>query len=115
MMQRCLLYILMVLTFIQSTDAIADAAKYHQPNSEYAETDYFPNQLFKSSSLDIDNNSSREGNEVDHCCSCHGITNILFLSNELVLNDTFLQNEITNSNVRYLSHLITPDIRPPIA
>ena len=114
MIQKYMLYILIALTFIQSMDAIADAAKFHQPNSEYAEADYFPNKIFKSEPSDSDENGPRTNNDADHCCSCHGITNMLVLSNELFLKTSLLQNEIASFTIPYLSHLITPDIRPPI-
>jgi len=119
MIQKYLLCILIALTFIQSIDAVADAAKFHQPNSEYAEADYFPNKVWldsshNSESPDLDENSPKQNNDVDHCCSCHGVTTMLFLSNELFLKTNLLQNEIANFAIRYLSHLITPDIRPPI-
>lgn len=114
MTQKYLLYILVILTFLQSVDAVADAAKFHQPNSEYAEADYFPNKIFTSETSVLENNNSRKNSDVDHCCSCHGVTSMLFLSKELFSYVTVLQNEITSFNTYYLSHLISPDIRPPI-
>tara|TARA_R110001592_G_scaffold262657_1_gene528002 strand:+ start:10435 stop:10806 length:372 start_codon:yes stop_codon:yes gene_type:complete len=122
MIQKYLLYILITLTFIQSTDAIADAAKFHQPNSEYTEADYFPSYspnyfsgtVFKSASSDINTNDPKQNNDADHCCSCHGITTALLLSNELFFKAGVLPNEIAEFSNRYLSKLITPDIRPPI-
>ena len=114
MTQKYLLYILVILTFLQSVDAVADAAKFHQPNSEYAEADYFPNKIFTSETSDLEDNNSGQNSDVDHCCSCHGVTSMLFLSKELFSYAAVLQNEITSFNTYYLSHLISPDIRPPI-
>ena len=114
MVQKLSLYILIVLTFIQSTDAIADAKKIHQPNSEYSEADYFPNSVFKFDSSDLNTNTPKQINNTDHCCSCHGITTMLILSNELFFKASISQNDITDCINLYLSQLITPDIRPPI-
>jgi hypothetical protein len=41
MFNRVLLSILIVLIAVQSIDAMADAVKFHQPNTEFTEADFF--------------------------------------------------------------------------
>lgn len=119
MIQRIFMYMLIALIALQSVDAIADAAKFHQPNSEYAEADYFPNKIFKSN-VDDSAQNPKQGNEqdheqdADHCCSCHGVTASLLLRDELFLFALNLENEKISYHLFYHSLLITPDLRPPI-
>ncbi len=116
MIQRILMYMLVILIALQSIDAIADAAKFHQPNSEYAEADYFPNKTFKSNLMNSDTSTSDRNTELDadHCCSCHGVTASILLRDELLLPVLYIRNEKISYHFLYHSLLISPDLRPPI-
>ena len=104
---------LIALIALQSVDAMADAAKYHQPNSQYAEADYFVNIIATANLADFSNNST-QNNDADHCCACHAPTSMQPLSHELFFTSHLRQTNITNTGICYLSQLISPDLRPPI-
>ncbi len=118
MLKKYLLYMLIALVALQSIDAMADAVKFHQPNSEFTELDYFSDNYLVSgssekSSLISENDTLSD--DADHCCYCHGISNMLFTSEIFHTEAISLTNKINSLNQDYLSQLVSPDLRPPIA
>jgi cytochrome c553 len=122
MIKTYLLYIIIALTALQSVDAVADAAKYHQPNSEFTEVDFFTSQSFTNqlSNKNTDeqasqsSDSSQTTSSIDHCCYCHGISTMLPTGDMLPFGAITCAEAIHSSRPNYLSLLITPDLRPPI-
>lgn len=115
-----LLRLLMVLIAMQSTIAVADLHQFHQINPE--ETQYNSQQVGDVSN-DVSNNDqvisnskiqSNTSYDCQHCCHCHGFVQF-YLDN---FDDTVLrviEPKIINQNPsRFSSHVISPDLRPPI-
>ncbi len=105
---------LITLLTLQSVDAVADAVKFHQPNTEFTEADYYPLLTITDKATDNDNTSIQKKLN-DHCCYCHGISSALFIDASLGFFAIKTNDKLTNYQVLYSSHLITPDLRPPIA
>ena len=105
--KQFLLLMLITLLTLQSVDAVADAVKFHQPNTAYTEADYYP----LNSTAITDSNIETD----DHCCYCHGISSALFIDASLGFCAIKTTDQLINYQVFYNSYLITPDLRPPIA
>jgi len=126
MFKKYLLCVLIALIALQSVDAIADAAKFHQAGAEYAESDYFSKKLLKNEQQTANQainkvtsavylkDTNHEDTDADHCCYCHGISNVLFSGITLQIKSFCAETKINNANPRYISQLISPDLRPPI-
>ena len=114
-MQRILLFMLISLLTLQSVDAVADAIKFHQPNTSYTETDYYPLNTVADTNTVTNDNSKNINNKInDHCCYCHGISSALFIDTSLGFFAINTSDQLINYHVIYNSYLITPDLRPPI-
>jgi len=114
MIKSYLLYIIIALTTLQSVDAVADAVKYHQPNSAFTEVDFFTNQSFANqlSNQDADQQTSHKNEDspsspaIDHCCYCHGISTMLPTGDMLPFGAITCTEAIHSSRLNYLSLLI---------
>jgi hypothetical protein len=112
MFNKVLLLILIALITVQSVDAMADAVKFHQPNSPYTESDYF----HSNQSADLQEQSKKTTEQIsdNHCCYCHGVSSGIFSNNSLAFDAIPADNTLSNYQLNYSSLLITPDLRPPI-
>lgn len=116
MVNKVLLFILIALIAVQSVDAVADAVKFHQPDTPYSEADYFvsPNIDQIIDTLATNNQSSTDESTLDHCCYCHGVSSGVFTDHSLAFTAISGEANLTRSQLSYISQLISPDLRPPI-
>lgn len=121
MLQRILMYLLIALIALQSVDAIADAAKFHQPNTEFTETDYFYNKItteHKPTAVNYVSNTqtNEQTNQEsdDHCCYCHGVSCADLTNNSLVFYTLYGKEQNFFFKHKYISTHLSPDLRPPI-
>jgi len=114
MLVKYFLYTLIALIALQSVDAIADAVKYHQPNTPYTEADYFPN----SSHADLTNTSTNSQDSTQkiehHCCYCHGASATVLFESNYNFHVMNLKGELDIYQKTYHQEIISPDLRPPI-
>lgn len=116
MIQKTLLFILIALIAVQSVDAMADAVKFHQPNSAFSETDYFPvnkSNIAQQNDLQQDDNPSTQVDS-DHCCYCHGINGADLTDNSLSFFAVNAKEPTLFFHNKYCSTHLSTDLRPPI-
>ena len=113
MFNKILLFILIALIAVQSVDAMADAVKFHQPNTEYTEADYFPNTL-DLTNKDIQTSKQTSQENDDHCCYCHGVNFADLTDNSLVFYTLHSKEQSPFFHNGYRSTNVSPDLRPPI-
>jgi len=114
MLAKYFLYALIALVALQSIDAMADAVKFHQPNSPYTEADYFPNNNHADSMTTT--NSQDFSKEIDdHCCYCHGVNCTSLIENNYFLHALNIKEELITYQKTYRQAIISPDRKPPIS
>jgi len=99
---------------VQSIDAMADAVKFHQPNTPYSEADYFSSESKSNQQQNSDVLVDNEQVIDDHCCYCHGVSHGVFTDNSRSFNAIRAIENIKSNPLAYLSQLITTDLRTPI-
>jgi hypothetical protein len=116
------MYLLVALIALQSVDAIADAAKFHQPNTEFTEADYFYNKITTTehnptsvnNAIDTQIGEQTSQESDDHCCYCHGVSCIDLTNNSLVFYALYGKEQSFFFKHKYISTHLSPDLRPPI-
>jgi len=110
-----LLHILLVLVALQSTIAVADLHQAHQASGEH--------QIFDQANSDIEINTSEQkpdqtetkiSYDCHHCCHCHGVA-CYYLDNRIqnIFADIDTITQFSHLSKLY-SHIISPNLRPPI-
>ena len=111
-----LLRLLMVLIAMQSTIAVADLHQFHQLNTEDAELSYQQASDVSNSEQGNDNTKIKSNTSYDcqHCCHCHGFVQFYIDNFENTVLRVIEPKIINQNPSRFYSHVISPDLRPPI-
>ncbi len=122
MIQKVLTYLLVTMIAMQSFVAIADVHQPHQSGEQHlefehdhsdSETNIGELEVVKNASSESFNTSSLDEYDCHHCCHCHGVTYLKAVSEG---SDVFpyKQSIFLSTSTDYLSHTLSPDLRPPI-
>jgi len=114
MLNKILLFILIALVAVQSVDAMADAVKFHQPNTAFSEADYFPVNTYMADNKASPAQNNKQVVDDDHCCYCHGVNCADLIDNSLAFYALHSKERSLFFNNDYRSTNLSPDLRPPI-
>lgn len=117
MLQKWLSYILVTLIAMQSVSAIADVHQSYQSGTQHLEFEHehAPNQIDKNTQLERQETSSIDNpNDCQHCCHCHGTASFVLAGSKGNIDMYQFGQKSPEYSIAYHSHLLFPDLRPPI-
>ena len=116
MLKKGLSYLIVVLIAMQSVVAIADTYQSHHSDSQHENHEHFHNSDLLDEQTYINTNFDQTNltqSDCHHCCYGHVMAHFILETGPVSLLQ--FGHSLSEDYDSYHSHLLFPDIRPPIS